>query len=1026
MDALIADIAAQVAGSLDACIVCKTATMNIYKLEIQEKKHASVHIIDNQGKLLVIKDGLTCLSSSKSGPVIKKVIKILGADLPATTKLLRQEMSEFFSGAAKKIGGLFAASQLVLGGFEKHLTGAHTLVLGSKRFRKESVRVQLKKVKGTPAYIVTTTCAGGKQERFELLTKARAAVANFTVAALRAFPNENPAVRKSSLQPLLRRKAPHRDLRVHFPTPSTLNVTLALADATGTVQLTIRQNPVSKWGLVRAEVFSAERILFLRETPESVCVSSLKALSNLVLRVCRFVDHNMHTTALWTAVETEFDISSARYPDGCVPLTARLARRHLSFPRVDLQRSSPYPAGMAGARLAFAEKFGVRLLLSDVDDGAQVLQVRYRAMEAESFELLTLGRMLHCCADFIIPFEGAEHSKDTAEAIAPVFHALRPRVSAGERFIGSAPLEDKLTFLFQLATILSAVHNRGFAFCAVDVQNIFFSDDDPDVVLLGVPGLAALHARPPHLLLPENRDVLVSLGLRDKAFRVNSSFLSALQAGDTLVFSRLLVALLCERAIEGFAPEGKSTVVSEQAEFLEELRVFDAELYDLAVAANLANFRKRPPISRFAALLKRVLDKEDVTVEPQVTVTRVVPPSPLLLGEGSPYTIVTRPLPEMLDLMCAAVASRRVRFDQKRRLHILSILENFETQEALAPFDAAARAMLFHVPIGAPAETCFSAAHTIEAVLVEGPFDYLQHVPSDSDPAEEAHATLCRDAGAVLPAHDTMVWVANFGDANTFGYFESALFAQDEVQAVEHPHAAAWKYAELPFALTARTNSFLFTGIPRLIGVDTTRCYGRQYARMTLDAIEQASHMLPNISFADPAIGHKIACRVPLTHAETTSLTSNIFSMTAPNVRVRRQDDDAPPSRAGTPYTRNEFLSIFSTALHTFRAIVDVSRAMGKRAVICTGAWGCGAFGGNLKIMHLLQLAAAHACEVEFLQFHAIGATVAPQIQWSVEFFDAFLLSRADSGTWTAADLHATLEEDGAGARLVWGRSNGT
>ena len=109
----------------------------------------------------------------------------------------------------------------------------------------------------------------------------------------------------------------------------------------------------------------------------------------------------------------------------------------------------------------------------------------------------------------------------------------------------------------------------------------------------------------------------------------------------------------------------------------------------------------------------------------------------------------------------------------------------------------------------------------------------------------------------------------------------------------------------------------------------------------------------------------------------------------------------APEGRGGTyRYVRSELEELMKTVLCSFSAVRDQSSG---RAVIHTGNWGCGAFGGNKELMYLAQMYAASVCGIDELVFHAVdeeildrAKRVYEQLPDSIGFSDivGYLLAR--------------------------------
>jgi hypothetical protein len=76
-------------------------------------------------------------------------------------------------------------------------------------------------------------------------------------------------------------------------------------------------------------------------------------------------------------------------------------------------------------------------------------------------------------------------------------------------------------------------------------------------------------------------------------------------------------------------------------------------------------------------------------------------------------------------------------------------------------------------------------------------------------------------------------------------------------------------------------------------------------------------------------------------------------------------------------YTDREIEFTLNTAFTGFRvAVLESRRQHGKdaAAIVHTGFWGCGAFGGNRVLMAMLQAIAARMAGIERLVFHTFNA----------------------------------------------------
>jgi hypothetical protein len=240
-------------------------------------------------------------------------------------------------------------------------------------------------------------------------------------------------------------------------------------------------------------------------------------------------------------------------------------------------------------------------------------------------------------------------------------------------------------------------------------------------------------------------------------------------------------------------------------------------------------------------------------------------------------------------------------------------------------------------------------------------------------------------------------WHLNFASSVAFATYAMALFAQDEMQVLEHPalmsvHEALKAGAALPRTVVGdRTPTpVLVRGVERRCAIDTAPdaragrprgLYGNEFERAHPDAIAQATRVL------DPPS------------------RSNILAIEAPAYGSGR-------------YAREEIAFILRTAWAGFAA---AGLASGERdparSVIHTGFWGCGAYGGDRLLMTLLQCVAARLAGVDRLVFHA-GSDV-PVASEGVRL--AAGLVAAGGEPLGVAALVADVERLG----LMWGASDG-
>ena len=198
----------------------------------------------------------------------------------------------------------------------------------------------------------------------------------------------------------------------------------------------------------------------------------------------------------------------------------------------------------------------------------------------------------------------------------------------------------------------------------------------------------------------------------------------------------------------------------------------------------------------------------------------------------------------------------------------------------------------------------------------------------------------------------TLAWHVNFADMNLFVAYGSGLFAQDEMQVAEHPLLGSVREALLAAELPALTydedggSPILIRSVERRIEVltdpDPTAgrpfgLYGNRFAAASLDTIRRATRTI-----------------VPAT-------TSNIIAMAA-------------PAYGRGEYKPNQIKYILETASIAFTAARhETLQALGPDAqsLIHTGFWGCGAFGGNRRLMIAVQSLAARAAGIDRVVYHA-------------------------------------------------------
>jgi hypothetical protein len=207
-------------------------------------------------------------------------------------------------------------------------------------------------------------------------------------------------------------------------------------------------------------------------------------------------------------------------------------------------------------------------------------------------------------------------------------------------------------------------------------------------------------------------------------------------------------------------------------------------------------------------------------------------------------------------------------------------------------------------------------------------------------------------------------WYLNFADRNLFGYYQGALFAQDEMQVMEHPilgSVRSWleeqslnapKYHPNTQNASGSPTPYLFQGVERRFNISTDNnseeerphgLYGKRFMGASQKAIELAT-----------------VCLIPPTF-------SNIIAISALSPRRGK-------------YTRSQITKLFTTVYTGFMAAriesnqsPFIATSKPPRVIIHTGNWGCGAFGGNPTLIALIQLLAAKCAGIDLLVYHPLS-----------------------------------------------------
>jgi hypothetical protein len=256
---------------------------------------------------------------------------------------------------------------------------------------------------------------------------------------------------------------------------------------------------------------------------------------------------------------------------------------------------------------------------------------------------------------------------------------------------------------------------------------------------------------------------------------------------------------------------------------------------------------------------------------------------------------------------------------------------------------------------------------------------------------------------AYAPADNrTAAWHANFANWDLFSLYADGPFAQDEIQALEHPALGGVREALLARELSTLVTDdgpqgptptpFTIAGVQRRAAIDTAPrdddrwphgLYGQDFWLAPEDVALEATTIL------DPPT------------------ISNIVAMEAPAMGRGR-------------YSPGEIRFVLLAAASAFIAArVESQRLWPGRAVeVHTGHWGCGAYGGNPALTGAAQLLAARLAGLDRLVFWNLDPAAEANFKAAREATDLVLREAPD-----VALIDAVTLLDGFGFR--WGASDG-
>jgi hypothetical protein len=249
------------------------------------------------------------------------------------------------------------------------------------------------------------------------------------------------------------------------------------------------------------------------------------------------------------------------------------------------------------------------------------------------------------------------------------------------------------------------------------------------------------------------------------------------------------------------------------------------------------------------------------------------------------------------------------------------------------------------------------------------------------------------------PPADEIHFYVNFADTNLFGYYNESEFAQDEIQALEHPvlgsireflveaQFQAGKELLIPMTrgLDGRITPCIVIGAQRQLEIDTTHIYGRNFAPAKYDdKFKSYFKVVP--SSASP---------------------TNLICIASLREGVGK-------------YSVSDIATTFVTAYAGFAAAVNAAALVVpmKKVVIHTGNWGCGAFGNDVELMTILQITAARLVGgVKKMHYHSVSAASAAKVLNAQGWVKYNMQDKAPVAQYLRA-LHAR--------GIEWGEGNGT
>ncbi|RUP39016.1 hypothetical protein BC936DRAFT_138375 [Jimgerdemannia flammicorona] len=245
-------------------------------------------------------------------------------------------------------------------------------------------------------------------------------------------------------------------------------------------------------------------------------------------------------------------------------------------------------------------------------------------------------------------------------------------------------------------------------------------------------------------------------------------------------------------------------------------------------------------------------------------------------------------------------------------------------------------------------------------------------------------------------------WHVNFADAYLFGYWKGSLFAQDESQTLEHPSLCSLQSMlnnGAPFLSCTREadgkpTPVLIRGVERKSYIQTDAnpdadrpygLYGNRFAYASPESVKRALILLPNprqgrdgkpyfsniLAMEAPHSGHGEYDISSLMHVLEIAFTAFLAARCESFVELGRIEDK--PTKLDGWQEKDELpVAVGEVPKEAGEVVAEVAGKL-PSTIIHTGNWGCGAYGGNLTVMYLMQMAAAELAGIDKIVFHFVN-----------------------------------------------------